>query len=138
MKFNNVLLYRNNHTNWGPRQLTTLFVIVINILFAKLPWPGDSKETFQSSSQVATCPVPTCLPHTVEASHCPFNCWTSSREAVNPNFYSLWLDSTGNQTLVYCSVADTLSTRPLIGVSDHKPTDCHRKLIANQLTTDWP
>ena len=36
-----------------------------------------------------------------EASHCPFNCWTSSREAVNTNFYSLWFDSTGNRTRVY-------------------------------------
>ena len=27
-----------------------------------------------------------------EASHCPFNCRTSTREAVNTNFYSLWFD----------------------------------------------
>ena len=26
------------------------------ILFIKLPWPGDSERTFQSSSQAATCP----------------------------------------------------------------------------------
>ena len=26
------------------------------ILLTKLPWPGDSKRTFQSSSQAATCP----------------------------------------------------------------------------------
>ena len=26
------------------------------ILFTKLPWPGDSEGTFQSSSQAATCP----------------------------------------------------------------------------------
>ena len=26
------------------------------ILFTKLPWPGDSKGTFRSSSQAATCP----------------------------------------------------------------------------------
>ena len=36
--------------------------------FTKLPWPEDSEWTFLSSSQTATC-----LPHTVEASHCPFN-----------------------------------------------------------------
>ena len=41
------------------------------------------------------------LPHTVEASHCSFNCRTSSREAVNTNFFSLWFDPTGNQTRVY-------------------------------------
>ena len=39
------------------------------IFFTKLPWPGDSEGTFRSLSQAATC-----LPHTVEASHCPFNC----------------------------------------------------------------
>ena len=26
------------------------------ILFTKLPWPGDSKGIFRSSSQAATCP----------------------------------------------------------------------------------
>ena len=26
------------------------------VLFAKLSWPGDSEETFRSSSQAATCP----------------------------------------------------------------------------------
>ena len=49
----------------------------------------------------SSCHLPTCLSHTVEASHCPFNCWTSSREAVNTNFYSVWLDPTGNRTRVY-------------------------------------
>ena len=49
----------------------------------------------------SSCHPPTCLPHTLEASHCPFNCWTSSREAVNTNFYSLWFDPTGNRTRVY-------------------------------------
>ena len=49
----------------------------------------------------SSCHLPTCLPHTAEASHCPFNCWTSSREAVNTNFYSLWFDPTGNRTRVY-------------------------------------
>ena len=49
----------------------------------------------------SSCHLPTCLPHTAEASHCPFNCWTSSRKAMNTNFYSLWLDPTGNRTRVY-------------------------------------
>ena len=48
-----------------------------------------------------SCHLPTCLPHTAEASHCPFNCWMSSREAVNTNFYSLRFDPTGNRTRVY-------------------------------------
>ena len=38
--------------------------------------------------------LPTCLPHTVEASHCPFQCRKSSRKAVNNTFFSLWFDPT--------------------------------------------
>ena len=46
-------------------------LIVIVITFTKLlPWPGESKRTFRSSIQAAS----TCLPHTAEASYCPFNC----------------------------------------------------------------
>ena len=37
------------------------------ILLNKLPRPRDSDGTFRSSNQAATF-----LPHTVEASHCPF------------------------------------------------------------------
>ena len=48
------------------------------------------------SSQAATC-----LPHTAEASPCTFNCWTSSKEAVITNFYSVWFDPTGTGTRVY-------------------------------------
>ena len=40
---------------------------VYTTLFTKLPLPRNSKETFQSSNQNATC-----LPQSVEASHCPF------------------------------------------------------------------
>ena len=42
--------------------------IVIISLFTKLLWPGGSEEAFLSSSQAVTCLVPTCLPHTMEAS----------------------------------------------------------------------
>ena len=49
----------------------------------------------------SSCHLPTCLPHAVKASHCPFNCWTSSRRAVNPNYYSLWFERARNQTRVY-------------------------------------
>ena len=59
-----------------------------------------SSKTFRSSSQLS-CHLPTCLPHTAEASHCSFNCWTSSREAVKTNLYCLWFDPTGNRTRVY-------------------------------------
>ena len=39
------------------------------ILFTKWHWLGDSEGTFRSSSQTSTCPMPTYLPHTVQASH---------------------------------------------------------------------
>ena len=60
----------------------------------------------------SSCHLPTCLPHTVKASRCSFNCWTSSREAVNSNFY--WTRP-GIEPESTASVADALSTRPLIG-----------------------
>ena len=46
-------------------------VVVINVILSTFYspscfWPGDNKGTFRSSSQAATC-----LPHSVEASHCP-------------------------------------------------------------------
>ena len=72
------------------------------ILFTKLPWTGDSEGAFWSSSQAPTSPPVYHTRRTVEASHCPFNCRTSGREAVNPNFYSLWLDPNRNWTHVYC------------------------------------
>ena len=58
----------------------------------------------------------TCLPHMVEASHYPFNCWTSSREVMN-TIFCLWSDLTRNQTIVhYLSYTDTLSARPLVSL----------------------
>ena len=42
-----------------------------------------------------------CLPYTMEASHSFFNCWTSGREAVSTNFYSLWFDLTRNDTALH-------------------------------------
>ena len=49
----------------------------------------------------SSCHLPTCLPHTAEASLGLFQCWTSSNQAVNTNFYSLWFVPTWNQTRVY-------------------------------------
>ena len=71
----------------------------------------------------------------MEASHCPFNCWTSSREAVNTNFYSLWFDPTGNRTRV-CRFSSRRSI--------HSTTDrCKRpwpefSLFLNQFHTVCP
>ena len=44
-----------------------------------------SKSVFESSCHLS-------ITHW-EASHCPCNCLTSGREAVNANFYSLWHES---------------------------------------------
>ena len=65
-------------------------------------------SVFESSSH-----LPICLLHTMEASHCPFNCWTSSREPVNTNFYNLWFDSTGNRTRVYLGIR-SLASKPQV------------------------
>ena len=48
-----------------------------------------------------SCHLPICIPHTEEASHSPFDCWTSSRKAVNTKFYCLWFDPPWNRTRVY-------------------------------------
>ena len=58
-----------------------------------MPWPGGSKGTFRFSNQATSLPI-TCLPHTAEASHCPFYGWTSSRVAVNIKLYTLWFNPT--------------------------------------------
>ena len=57
------------------------YSIVLNTSEFGKPVAAFCNGTFWSSNQAATC-----LPHTVEASHCLFSCWTSSREAVNLNF----------------------------------------------------
>ena len=62
----------------------------ITWLFTKLPRPRDIKGNFRPSSQAAACPVLICLPHSVEASHCPIWYVTSSREAVRTNFYAVF------------------------------------------------
>ena len=60
-----------------------------------------AKGPFSLQEFKSSCHLSTCLPHTAEASHCPLNCWTPSREAVSTNFSSLWFDPTGNQTWAY-------------------------------------
>ena len=44
----------------------------------------------------SSCHLPACLPYTVYTSS-----WLSSTDTVNTNFYSLWLDLTGNRTQAY-------------------------------------
>ena len=57
----------------------------------------------------------TCLTHMMEALHCPFNCWKSSREAVNSNLYRLLFEPTWVYRIEHgstASVTDAPSTRP--------------------------
>ena len=64
----------------------------------------------------SSCHLPTFLPHMVEASHCPFNCRTSSRKAVNTNFFKVFgLTRPVIEPEPIVSVADVIPTRPLIG-----------------------
>ena len=79
---------------------TSLIVIITKLHFYPPSCLGQDAAKIRSS----ICPPvyhSHLLPHTVEASYCPFNSWTSSRKAVNTNFYGLWFDPTGNRTRVY-------------------------------------
>ena len=58
----------------------------ITFLFTKSLQLGNIEKTFLSTSQTATCPVPTCLPHTVEASHCLFNAERQAGKLLKPIF----------------------------------------------------
>ena len=44
------------------------------ILFTKLPWPGDSEGTFQSSSKAATWPPVYHTRWRLHILYCPLNC----------------------------------------------------------------
>ena len=78
--------------------------------------------TFRSPSQVDICPL---VYHILWKLHSfSFYCWSSSRKAVNTNFYSFWCDPTGNRTRLYSFnswVADALSTQPLIWWTGGQP-----------------
>ena len=78
-------------------------IVITTYLFTKLPWAGDSEETF--SGVESRCHLPTFLPHSVEASHCLFYCCTPSEKGIDTDFYSFWFDSTGYQTWVNISEA---------------------------------
>ena len=78
-------------------------------LFTKLLWPGDSEGTFRSSSQAATC-----LPHTANASNCLFIAERQAEKLLIPVF-CLWFNPEGIKLRFTASVADALSTWPLIG-----------------------
>ena len=83
------------------------------ILFTKLPWPGG---TFRSLSQAATCPP---VYHTRQGLHTvPFNAECQAGKLWIPIFIVFGLTQLGIEPESTASVADTLSTRPLIGCDD--------------------
>ena len=92
--------------------VTALHCNCNHTLFTKLPWARRQRRdlsVFESSFH-----LPTCQPHTEEASRCPFNCWTPSWEAVKTNFIVFGLTKSGIEPESTVSVADALSTRSLI------------------------
>ena len=78
------------------------------ILFINLPWPKDSERTFWSSNQAI--PLPTCLPPTVEASHCPFNAEHQVRKQWIPVFLVFGLTRLGIEPESTVLVSDPQST----------------------------
>ena len=83
------------------------------IWFTKLPWPGGSEGTFQSSSQAATCPP---VYHTRWRLHTV--ALIAERQAGKlwiPIFIVFGLTRLGIESKSAVSVADALSTWPLIG-----------------------
>ena len=83
------------------------------ISFTKLPWPGDSKRTFRSSSQAATCSP---VYHKRRRLHTvPLIAERQAGKLWIPIFIVFGMTRLGNETESTVSVADALSTRPLIG-----------------------
>ena len=83
------------------------------ILFTKLPWPGDREGTFRSSSQAATCPS---VYHTQWRLHTvPLIAERQAGKLRIPIFIVFGLTRPGIEHVSTASVADALSTRPLIG-----------------------
>ena len=81
------------------------------LLFTKLPWPEDSKETFLSSSQAATCPP---VYHTQQKLHnIPLVAECQARKLWIPIFIVFGLIRPRIEPESIASVADILSTRPL-------------------------
>ena len=96
------------------------------ILFTKLPWPGDSEGTFRSSSQAATCPS---VYHTRWRLHSvPLIAERQARKLWIPIFIVFGLTRPGIELVSTASVADVLSTRPLIGSYLRGSTFCSFKV----------
>ena len=113
-RINNICLVKchKNSRVWicGP------FLLSIVITFyspTKLAWPGDSEGTFRSSSQAATCPS---VYHTRWRLHTvPLIAERQAGKLWIPIFIVFGLTRPEIKPVSTASVADALSTRPLIG-----------------------
>ena len=95
--------------------IVIVIVIVITFYFTKLPWPGNSERTFRSSSQAATCPP---VYHTRRRLHTvPLIAERQAGKLWIPIFIVFGLTRPGIEPESTVSVADALSTRPLIALS---------------------
>ena len=77
----------------------------LNILFTKLPWPGDNAWTIHYSSQAATR-----LPHTVRLHLVPFNADRPVGKLWIPVFIVFGLTRPGIEPGYTASVADARPT----------------------------
>ena len=112
---------------WRPffwRALALVSLVLGLGLEHSCPWPRECLSSERLSLALALASdffcvlgigLEPCALDSTSASYCPFNCWTSSREAVNTNFYSIWFDPTGNRTRVY-----RFSSRPSIHLTTNR------------------
>ena len=124
-----------NFLNFAVAQLTVPDRCVLKLLqlYSHFNYQVASARTRHRDRLVfeSSCPLPTCLPHTVKASHCSFQCLTSSKEAVNTNFYSLWFDPTGNRIRIY-----RFSSRRSIHSKTDRLNDVIYSLLQNKFVSN--
>ena len=108
------------------------------ILFTKLPWPGDSEGTFRSSSQTAACPP---VYHTRPRLHTvPLIAERQAGKLWISIFRVFGLVRPGIEPESTTSVADTLSTQPLIGSESlrlRQATKLNHRMGVHQASTTY-
>ena len=90
-------------------------VIVVTVhLYSLVALAGRQRR--ELSVFASNCHLPTCLPHTVEASHCPCIAGRQAGKLSIPIFKVFGLTRPGSEPVSTVSVADALLTRPLISL----------------------
>ena len=93
-----------------------MYIIAITSLFNKLPWPGVSKGTFQSSNEAATRPP---VYHICLKLHTVFLLLKVEQGNCEYQLCNLWFDLTGNWTWVF-----RLSSRCSIYLTTDQSNKC--------------